>query len=233
MKLDSQTPHAELERLFMRLTLAEFLRNTPINLRLFARYAVLFVLFPSMVLGFRAGLGIMLAFCAGMLAVMLAGQDEWAYAAVKLWLLAGVVVYIGVVIRTTLSAARRMRESRSPRPAERPLTTSSSPTPCGVLPMPWQKERDGFAAQMTLCADQAGVYALMIELQDCGRGRLMAEGTRGLCCPRRSGRGNHLELLALLRLEAGEHILRWRFAGADTHCPRGTVTLLCRPGNHS
>ena len=230
MKLDSQTTRVELERLFMKLTLAEFLGNTPLNLRMFARYAVLFVLFPSMVLGFRAGLWIMLAFCAGMLTAMLAGQNEWAYAAVKIWLLVGVVVFIGVVTSTLLSAMKRLRESRSARQADRPISSSSSPTPCGELLMPWRRDRDAYTAQISLCADHAGIYALLIELQDCGRGHLMAEGMRGLCCPRRSGGEDNLKLLALLKLETGEHSLRWRFVGDDSpRCPRGTAILLCRP----
>ncbi len=229
MKLDSQTDQATLEHMHARLTLAEFLSKTPLNLHMLARYATLFILFPSMVLGFRIGLWVMLTFCVGMLVTLLSNQDEWAYAAVKIWLLVGVVVFVGMIFSTLFAAARRLRESRSPRQAERPIVASSSSTPCGSLPMPWRKEQDGYAAQVPLCAAQPGIYALLIELHGCGHGHLVAEGRRGLCCPRCSGKAGNLQLMALMKLEAGEHRLRWRFVGKDSPCPSGTVELVCRP----
>ena len=229
MRLDARTDQATLERMYARLTMAEFLSNTPLHLGLFARYAALFTLFPSMVLGVRFGLWVMLVFCVGVLTAMVSGHEEWAYEAVKVWLLVGVAVFIGVTFSTLLAAAKRLRLSRSTRPAERSLLPSSSPTPCGVLSMPWRKERDGYVSQVVLCAAKAGVYALLIELHDCGRGRLVVEGLRGMCCPRCSGKAGNLQLMALMKLAAGEHRLRWRFVGDESRCPHGTVELVCRP----
>ena len=63
MKIDTNTTQAELSRLYKAIVRQEFLKGTPLNLKFFLRYTIMFLLFPAMMLGFWVGLIITAIFC--------------------------------------------------------------------------------------------------------------------------------------------------------------------------
>ena len=66
MKLDHTTTQAELRKLYAVIVRKEFLKGTPLNIKPFLRYTLLFLLFPAMIFGFWVGFGITAVFCVAL-----------------------------------------------------------------------------------------------------------------------------------------------------------------------
>ena len=203
----------------------------PAESQAFFRYALLFILFPGMVLGFWMGLGITLAFCAALVAFLAMGQVEHATQGVKIWLACGGCVFVWVCCGAIRSAVALRRVRESARPAESP---AAQPAPeCSVeQALRWHKSEDGsrWVAELSWAAPVQGVYAALISVQEMGRRRLLTLGRQGVCTVHTATTPNGgLQALLLYHLQAGQHTLRWSLAPKSGAAPRASVTLLCRP----
>lgn len=232
MQISEHTSQAELERLYTAVVRRELLQGTPLNLRMFLRYAVLFVLFPGMVGGFRVGVGLTLIFCLVLGGLLLGDMQSWAVSAVRVWLTAGGCVLVWVIWGTVRSALALWRTRRIPRPADTPLPAAVSPMPAAHR-LRWHRSQDtgSWEAELELPTPSAGICALMLQIEGAGRGRLLTPERRGVCMVQSTAQGSDLQSLLLYRLLPGTHRLRWLFVPAERMStpPRGEVTLLTLP----
>lgn len=233
MKLSASSSQSELRALYVRVTRDEFLRDTPLNLRMFLRYALLFVLFPSMVFGFRIGLTVMAGFCGGMIVCMLAGKYDLAHAAVVCWLLFGAVVLLVVAGSTLITARKRLRKRRTPRPADAPLPSrGAEPISPGdtreLLWTPGDTPRV-FTSSLELHVTHPGIWAITVEIRDCGHSKLMLPDSCGLCPLHSGNQGQELRSVVLCWLESGIQHIPWILVSNLPHPPRATAGILCMP----
>ncbi len=213
MKIDATTPEEELERLYTAVTQREMLRGTPLNLGPFLRYTLLFLLFPGMLLGFWAGLLITMIFCSGLMVCLAMGHREFAVAAAQWWLVCGFCIVLWITWSTVNAARKTMKERRTPREAktreeERFAQAEHEPLNwkrCTGMPL-WE-------TQMRLQTHAAGIAALMVELKDGEKGKLLTPERRGTCCVFTETQAGQMRCLLLYKLEAGVHELRLLFAG--------------------
>lgn len=231
MQITEHTPQAELERLYTAVTQREMLRSTPLNLRMFLRYALLFILFPGMVGGFRVGLGLTLVFCALLSGLVIGGMQEWSLLAVKAWLTAGVCILLWVSCGTVRSALALRRTRRTPRPADAAYTPAAgAPT---EQKLRWRRAEGGavWEAELEYSQQQAGICALLLQVQSAKRGRLLTPERRGVCMVQSAAQSGDMQSLLLYKLEPGCHRLRWIFApeGGSAPAPQGKICWLTRP----
>ena len=229
MEIGSHTPQSALAQLYTAVARREMLQGTPLNFRLFLRYAVLFVLFPGMIGGFWVGLAAALIFCAVLAVLLMSGMSAEAVLAVRLWLSVGALVF-GYVCWSTVRAALALYRTRQmARPADAPLgAQADSPS---ERPLRWHRDTSGesWYAELEWDAPRPGIYALLVRVQGMGKRRLLTQGRRGLCVVRSSVSGGDLQTLVLCKLEQGRHLLRWSLHPAQGAAPAASVHLLARP----
>lgn len=227
MELSSHTTQPELGALYRLVTRREMLRSTPLNLGMFLRYAVLFVLFPGMVGGFRVGLGLTLVFCVALAGLLFSGHQPWAIEALRVWLTAGVCVLAWVSWGTTRAAIACCRKRNTPRPAD---SAAASPTPKENT-LHWHAEPDSrqWAAELVHYAPAAGIYALALHVQGAERCRLLTPEQRGVCMMQSSAQGSNLQTLLLYRMDKGQHKLRFYLTPRTHTTPQGQATWICSP----
>ena len=230
MQISAHTPQAELERLFDAVTQREMLRSTPLNLRMFLRYAVLFVLFPGMVMGFRVGMALTLLFCVALAGLLLGDMQDVGVAAVRVWLATGVCALVWVSCGTVRSALALRRLRRTSRPADGPVSSSSTPAQQSLR---WRRAAgaDAWESELELSQSQGGICALLLEVEGSGRGRLLTPERRGVCIVQSVARGSNMQAILLYRLAPGTHCLRWVFIPErpTKAAPKGKVLRLAEP----
>lgn len=226
MQIDAHTSQAELERLFRAITRRELLQGTPLNVKMFLRYALLFVLFPGMLGGFWVGMGVTLLFCVVLVGLLMAGMQDEASLAVQVWLCLGLCVLLRVCWSTTRSALALYRLRQQPLPAEplsaEPLQSSAE------LALRWRKSESGEAwgTEQIIAAEEAGICALLLRVRGMGRCRLLTLGRRGVCRVQSAQAGDELQVLLLYRLEAGAHRLRWALQPRQGAAPAASLIRL-------
>lgn len=231
MKIDAHTPQADLLKLSESVLRRELLKSTPLNLRQFLRYLVLFLLFPGMVFGFAAGMVITLLFCALLGAVLVCGSPAAAAVSIYSWLALGIGVLLFVqagVIRKTLADNKRRREYRPAghglkhpqrAPMHHPLRWSRHP-----------RKEDFLVASLVFQAPRRGIYAFLLSVPQYDGRRIITGGVRGTTIVHAQGRaGQTLQSLTLYRLEAGTHELTWALPEADKGAPAADISLLNPP----
>lgn len=210
MKIDALTSQEELMFLFRRAVRRDLLKSTPLNLRMFLRYAMLFVLFPGMVLGFRTGLVITMCFCGVLTAIMLIGTQNMAEMAIWSWLALGMMVLAFVQARVIHRARMERRLRCKFRPAQEGLKhTVTSPQ---HEELHWRKDASAhqYVATLPFEAPERGVYALLLSMDKYGGCQLIAGGVQGTCIVQAVGKkGGSFHALILYRLNAGQHELVW------------------------
>lgn len=229
MRLDSHTSQEELLRLSESVLRRELLLSTPLNLRRFLRYLLLFLLFPGMVFGFRTGMLITLLFCALLGGVLVAGSPAAATIAIYSWLSLGLGVLLFVQAGVILRARRDNRRRRLYRPA-RAGQKHAVDTPTDY-PLRWhpRAQDDFLVARLVLRAPKRGIYAILLTVEAYDGRRIITGGVTGTSIVHAQGKpGQRLQSLALYRLEAGCHELSWALPQAARGAPRATVTLLNR-----
>lgn len=232
MKIDALTSQEDLMQLFRRAVRRDLLKSTPLNLRMFLRFAVLFVLFPGMVLGFRVGLAITMCFCGVLTAIMLVGTQNMAEIAIWCWLALGLMVLAFVQARVIHRARMERRLRCQFRPAQEGLKR------CIATPqheeLRWRKDTSSeqYVATLHLDAPERGVYALLLSMSHYDGRRLIADGVQGTCIVQAVGKkGGAFHALILYRLNAGQHELSWATnITPDKNFPRPiSVSQLNRP----
>ncbi len=232
MRIEEQTPQQELRQLYQQVVRREARRNSPLNLRFFLRYAVLFLLFPGMVYGFRAGLLLTGAFSLLLLGFLLTGTEAWGTVAVSCWFGLGVVALIVVSLNVWRAAERTRRQRQQERPAtDIPGQFISFPRQKIMRwhPMEGEGQKGRFRSSLLLEAPAAGIYALLLTVDHKGGCRMVTPDKRGMCVVESDGvKGGAFHTLLLYRLAKGHHELAWMADTPDARPPRGTVTQLNR-----
>ena len=210
MKIDVLTSQEELMELFRRSVRRDLLKSTPLNLRMFLRFAVLFVLFPGMVLGFRVGLAITMCFCGVLTAIMLIGTQSMAEIAIWCWLGLGMMVLAFVQARVIYRARMERRLRCKFRPAQEGLKR------CITAPqheeLRWRRDVSSgqYMTSLGLTAPERGVYAMLLSMSRYDGRQLIAGGVQGTCIVQAVGKkGADFHALILYRLNAGQHELTW------------------------
>ena len=229
MKIDQNTPAADLQRLYEAVVKREFLRGTPLNLRAFLRYAVLFMLFPGMILGFYAGLAITAAFCGVLITLVVTDNMHWGMTATLSWLALGLIPTIYLTIDTWKRAAHTRAQrmlDRIPLPGNSTAPTAVTATPRSLKWRP--KKVNGSTiriATATTTADHDGIYAFLLSITNYSGSRLVTDGPMGMCLVQSEGKkGETLHALMLYRLKAGHHELQWSLHADEA--PQTSLTRL-------
>lgn len=227
MQIDAHTSQESLQKLYTAVTRREWLMNSPLNIKLLLRYALLFVLFPGMLFGFWVGMGVTLAFCVALTALLSLGRAGEATLAVQVWLLCGVGIFLWVLVGAMRSAYAVRRKRETPRPADAPLPphTDLPPAECKLR---WHKSGDEWVAELPWTAPTGGIYALLLTVHDMGRRRLLTPGRQGVCSVHTSGGGETLQTLLLYKLESGQHTLRWALTPREGRPPSADLIWLNR-----
>ncbi|MBE6409973.1 MAG: hypothetical protein E7034_05190 [Akkermansiaceae bacterium] len=213
MKIDTETSQTDLQRLYDMTLRREFLRCTPLNLKVFLRYAVLFLLFPGMLLGFKAGILVTIAFCGILTGILIFGGETVSTIAICVWLALGLLA----LARVNWGVIRRARDERRRRAAYRPATPGlkhARSAPQKTV-LKWHPgERGKLVARLTVSAREKGVCAMLLSFRDYDGRRIMTGGVEGTCIVQSNGQpGQDFHALILYRLEAGNHELSWAMPG--------------------
>lgn len=231
MEINAQTSQAALEELFRAVTRREMLSKTPLNIKLFLRYAVLFILFPGMVFGFWAGLGVTLLYCVALVCLMAYGMADQAALAVQVWLCVGCCVFVWVALGAIRAALALRKLRRTPIAAAEAQLSANPMPPCGKEhKLRWHKDEAAWLGEVAWSAPADGIYAVLLSVHHMGRRRLVTRGRQGVCAvyTATTPEGN-LQALLLYKLSAGDHALRWVFYPASGAPPATSITLLAAP----
>ena len=226
MKINQNTPQADLQRLYETVVMREFLKGTPLNLRAFLRYAVLFILFPGMIFGFYVGLAVTAAFCGILLTLVLTDNMQWGMTATLSWLALGLIPTVFVTIDTWRRAAR----TRALRLLERvPLPGTNIAKAATQQQLKWRpKKSNGNTiriADATVEVKEDGIYAFLLCIKNYSGARLITDGPIGMCLVQSEGKkGEDLQALLLYRLKSGVHEIQWSLHADEA--PDTTLTRL-------
>lgn len=231
MKIDRSTSQAELGQLYAAVVRREFLRNTPLNIKTFLRYTLLFALFPGMRLGYRWGMLITAAFSVLLMVLLLCGAEQWAVWAVLAWLVAGVIVLATVSVQVVRAAAHTRKARMEILPAEADLPPGRI---CPeLLTLTWRRDKQSelrHTASVVLEIPKDGIYAFILNMDKGQRdSRIVTHGRRGTCVVYAQGGGKSgepFQALILYRLAAGRHELRWSVDSPRGDKPRATLTQM-------
>lgn len=226
MKIDAHTTPEQLLKLSEQVLRRDLLQSTPLNLRFFLRYLILFMLFPGMVFGFKWGLGITLGFCAVLVGILVWGSEAASALAIYCWLSCGLLVLLLVTIGVIRKAWKERELRRQYRPAT-PGLHHAQRAPQNH-PLRWHKSNTvGFvAAHLVLNAPKRGVYAVLLTLKNYEGSHLITQGRQGTSLVHAGGgKGADFNALVLYRLEPGLHELIWAIP-AEIKAPETVVSLL-------
>lgn len=228
MKIDAQTTQAELEKLSESVLRRELLKSTPLNLRQFLRYLVLFLLFPGMVFGFRVGMVVTLCFCVLLGAVLVCGSSAAATVSIYSWLSLGVGVLVfvqaGVIRKTVLENRRRRQYRRATQGLKHPQV---NPSEHQLRWSPYAKKEGFLVSSLVFRAPERGVYAFLLRVKNYDGRRIITGGVTGtVIVHAQAAPGAELQSLTLYHLEAGLHELTWAVPQGSQGAPAATLTLL-------
>lgn len=229
MKIDAHTPQSELLKLSEAVLRRELLKSTPLNLRHFLRYLVLFLLFPGMVFGFAAGLIVTVCFCALLIGVLVWGSPAATSASIYSWLGLGVGVLIFVQAGVIHRCVKQNRRRRLYRPAQKGLKhAQSAPSAQPLKWAPSSKHKDFLVSSLVFSAPRKGVYAFLLTVKNYDGRRIITGGVTGTTIVHAEGKpGAELRSLTLYRLEEGRHELTWAVpTGEGKGAPVAELTML-------
>lgn len=225
MKIDAHTTQEQLLKLSEQVLRRDLLQSTPLNIKFFLRYLILFLLFPGMVFGYKVGMGITLAFCAALVGILFWGSEAASALAIYSWLSCGFLVQLFVTIGVVRKAWREREVRRSYRPATPGLHHAQRRPQ--KYPLRWRKSNtEGFvAAHLILQAPQRGIYAVLITLKNYQGSQLVTQGRQGTSLVHAGGgKGKDFNALVLYRLDAGLHELIWAIPEGQN--PAAEVSVL-------
>ncbi len=228
MKIDEKTPQDMLQKLYEGVLRQEFLRSTPLNLRQFLGFLVLFLLFPAMVFGFWAGIGVTGGFCIVLFALLYLQHADWGMLLAGGWCAVGLLA-LAYVTRGVLRHGRELREKRRRVRSAEPGAAKGELCPIRKI-LNWHKGKDArvWKASFSLEAPAEGIYAFLLSLDSYSGARFGTDGTEGCCTVQANGqKGGRFDALLLYKLAAGRHLLEWRMAVSPSgEKPTATLTQL-------
>lgn len=226
MKIDAHTTQEQLLKLSEQVLRRDLLQSTPLNIKFFLRYLILFLLFPGMVFGYKVGMGITLAFCAVLVGILFWESEAASALAIYSWLSCGFLVQLFVTIGVVRKAWIEREVRRSYRSAT-PGLHHAQRHPHNY-PLRWRKSNtEGFlAAHLILQAPQRGIYAVLVTLKNYHGTQLVTQGRQGTTLVHAGGgKGADFNALVLYRLEPGLHELIWAIP-AEGGSPESSISLL-------
>lgn len=226
MKIDAHTTQAQLYKLSEQVLRRDLLQSTPLNLKFFLRYLILFLLFPGMVFGYKVGMALTLGFCAVLVGILFWGSEAASALAIYSWLSCGLIVLFFVTIGVIRKAWRERELRRSYRPAT-PGLHHAQRNP-QKHPLRWRKSNtEGYlSTSLVLQAPQKGIYAILLTMKDYEGAQLITQGKQGTSLVHAGGgKGQDFNALALYRLDPGLHELIWAIPAKGT-APATEVSLL-------
>ena len=230
MKLDNTTTQAELQKLYATIVRREFLKGTPLNIKPFLRYTLLFLLFPGMILGFWVGFAITAAFCVLLITLLALNYVSVALVAALSWFSLGLLPISYVTLQTYRKAARTrklrllQREPLGANPAKACVPQN--------MPLKWQnlrrKNNTVKVAKITINAPQSGIYVMLLTMPDYNGARLLSDGPAGMCIMQKNAKkGGELSALLLYNLKEGAHEISWSITSADDRpAPQSYITQI-------
>lgn len=229
MKLDECTSQEALGKLYEAVLRVEYRRSTPLNIRQFLGFTVMFLLFPAMVLGFWPGMIATGVFCVLLFGSVFMDCTDWSVIMTVVWLLMGVsaLIYItsGVMKHGSLIRSKR-----------RTMRTAEPGNATGVLmpkhhPLNWHKNgKDApiWKASISLEAPADGIYAFLVEFPYYTGARFGTDGINGCCTVQTAGtKGGPFQALLFYKLAKGRHNLEWRLAVTEgEEKPKALITQI-------
>ncbi len=230
MKLDNTTTQAELQTLYNTIVRKEFLKGTPLNIKAFLRYTLLFMLFPAMIFGFWVGFGVTAAFCVVLITLLAFNYVTVALVAALSWFSLGLLPVSYITMQTYRKASR----TRKLRMLVREPLGANPAKACVPLNMPlkWQnlrrKNNTVKVAKITINAPQTGIYVMLLTMPDYNGARLLTDGPAGMCIMQKNAqKGGELSALLLYNLKEGAHEISWSITSTDDEpAPQAFLTQI-------
>ncbi len=190
--------------------LRDFLRGTPLNLKAFLRIGLLFMLFPGMVLGFRIGMVITGLFAAFLMGLLFWNQEALGVAAVRCWLIAGVVIVLCVSGHVMITAWQQRRQRRLFLPADGSLPAAGALRDPQEHALEWTEDGERYVCSLVLDIPVRGLYAYLFTVDDYEGDGIGAERALEACLSQGEGqRGLRHNQFFVYRFEPGLHRLSW------------------------
>ncbi len=227
MKIDRHTTQDELLKLTDAALLRDFLRGTPLNLKAFVRIGLLFMLFPGMVLGFRVGMAITGVFAALLLGLLLWEQEAWGVAAVRCWLIAGIIIVLCVSGHVMITAWQLRRQRRQFLAADPALPAEGAVRDPQGLALAWREEEGRYVSELVLDIPARGIYAYLFTVEDYEGEGIGADRALEACLSQGEGERSlrHHHFFAY-RFEPGRHRLSWYTQSLKGGAPQAVFTQL-------
>lgn len=232
MKIDADTPQTELSKLYKAIVRQEFLKGTPLNLKYFLRYTIMFLLFPAMILGFWAGLAVTGLFSLYLIIILCLGHTSLALVSCFSWVSIGILP-ISFITYKTYKRAAKIKKLRLLVREPLPSVPSRACTPDN-LQLKWNAQRrknnELCIASIVLDAPQDGIYALYLSLPNYNGERLLTDGPAGVCIlQKNTPKSGPLNALLLYNLKKGAHEITWSLTCPNAkQAPAATITQINR-----
>ncbi len=186
----------------------DFLLGTPLNLKAFLRIALLFMLFPGMVLGFRVGM-VLTGLCAAFLmGCLFWGQEAWGVWAVRWWFIWGGLTVLGVSVMVGLNAWKSWQRRKLFLPADEDAAADALLDPQEHA-LRWQEVGgDHYECRLVLDIPVRGIYAYLLTVDDYEGEGIGLRHAEQACFSHGEGKPSlRYNQLFLYRFEAGRHEL--------------------------
>lgn len=231
VKIDARTSQAELNLLVERGLRRDFLKCTPLNLKQFIPFTLLFLLFPGMVLGWRIGGLLTALFAAFLTGCLIWDAPGVATAGLRIWLFWGCATVLIVSFQVVRSGLLSMRRRRRLLPSVKRERRAGARFP-QQAPLHWEKERvagvECYVSRFLVEAPQPGFYAFLRTVDDYDGVLRYSPNT---CFEQMEGKtGLRVNDLVVYRFDAGLHELVWATASAEGEAPKATISQLNRVG---
>lgn len=226
VKIDDKTTQEELARVVDAGLRRDILRSTPLNLKQFIPFSVLFLLFPGMILGWRWGGVITAVFAAFLTGCLMWDADTLALHAVRVWFFWGcatIAIVSYQVLRAALVLAHRRRLPVAPKKGLGKGTAVPKDTP-----LSWSREKvageECYVSRFVLEAPVTGYYAFLRTVEDYDG---IVRYSPNTAFEHMEGKtGLRVNDLVIYRLAAGRHELIWATGRADGSPPVATISQL-------
>ena len=230
MQLAQNTTQADLQKLYRIIVRREFLKGTPLNIKAFLRYSLLFLLFPGMIFGYWVGFAITAVFCLVLIVMMSLDQMNLALICTFTWFSLALLPVCYVTWKTYSRAARTkalrlmQRDPLGANPAKAIIPHNT--------PLKWhnlrRKHNTLQTASIVINAPQDGVYVLLLTIPTYNGGRLLTDGPAGMCIMQKNAqKGGELSALLLYNLKEGAHEISWSITSTDDEpAPQAFLTQI-------
>ncbi len=227
MKIDRNTTQQQLMKVTDAALLRDFLRGTPLNLKAFFRIGLLFMLFPGMLLGFRAGMAITGLFAAGLMGCYFWGQEEWGVQAVRCWLLTGAVLVVCVSVYVSITAWKQRRRREQFLAADASLPAAGAVRAPQELSLDWREEEGRYVCRLVLDIPVRGLYAYLFTVDDYEGEGIGCERAQEACLSYGEGKPSlRYNQFFVYRFEPGLHELSWYTTSLKGGAPRAVISQL-------